>query len=340
MLFMQVFFVHEPPARVCIETQLPNGMHLRLRLLLRDVKAGHAFASENLRVQSISTWAMACIGPYSQAHRVGTQLFSAGVLGLIPHTMTFPSVAQANKAVIGSDGEAKDDVQKPWQAELWILMRSLRNVLQEMKSSFAEVCLAHIYTTHEHDLEAVKDCVLAYMSRESCTKATPLMVCSVVPKLPKGGQIEINFVCDSESISSQAPATVHVADDASEPVLQGIVVCSSKIASGNSSMHAVEYCANAVSTEVVAVSDEEVDYMACFCTNALRNELEQCRPLPSGLSILVQYTAGIVQHTSVEKSMEAALKALRLEDVCVSGYMPVLFLGEGVRLRIIAMSSR
>ena len=44
-----------------------------------------------------------------------------------------------------------------------------------------------------------------------------------MPKLPKGGQIEINLVCDSESTSSQAPATVHVADDASEPVLQGIV---------------------------------------------------------------------------------------------------------------------
>ena len=124
-------FEENPPARVCIETPLPRGIDVRLRLLLRPHQG--ASPRDALRVQSISTWAMACIGPYSQVQRpMANMLCSSGVLGLVPHSMSLPA--------------ALEGLQQ-YEAELWMLMRSLHNVLQVMGSGFQEISLAQVYAT-------------------------------------------------------------------------------------------------------------------------------------------------------------------------------------------------
>merc|ERR1719277_2388414 len=112
--------------------------------------------------------------------------------------MTLPTVSQANVAAEVSETGC---VHEAWEAELWMLMRSLKNVLDEMKSSFSEVILAHIYTSCEANLDAVRCRVLGYMSREAGSEVDPLMTLSVVPRLPKDGQIEINLICSAESAS-------------------------------------------------------------------------------------------------------------------------------------------
>lgn len=90
-------FVEEPPARVCIQTPLPEGVRIRFRFFLSEA-AKVSDGRSGLRVQSISTWAMASIGPYSQARRNGCDgglLVSSGVLGLVPHSMVLPTTEQA-----------------------------------------------------------------------------------------------------------------------------------------------------------------------------------------------------------------------------------------------------
>ena len=53
-----------PPARACIQLPLPDGVPAMVEVLVASRPA--ALPSGILHVQSISQWAPACIGPYSQ----------------------------------------------------------------------------------------------------------------------------------------------------------------------------------------------------------------------------------------------------------------------------------
>uniref|UniRef100_A0A4W4FP38 Diphthine--ammonia ligase n=1 Tax=Electrophorus electricus TaxID=8005 RepID=A0A4W4FP38_ELEEL len=64
-------FRHRPPARVCIQARLPAGQLLRMDVLLHDwalpPEEGCFQQRDTLHVRSLSHWAPASIGPYSQA---------------------------------------------------------------------------------------------------------------------------------------------------------------------------------------------------------------------------------------------------------------------------------
>jgi diphthine-ammonia ligase len=62
------FFGASPPARACIAVDLPSNIHLRLECIAYDESRHHD--RQPLHVQSLSYWAPANIGPYSQAIKV------------------------------------------------------------------------------------------------------------------------------------------------------------------------------------------------------------------------------------------------------------------------------
>ncbi|NXQ40972.1 DPH6 ligase, partial [Catharus fuscescens] len=80
-----------PPARVCVETLLPDGVLFCIDCLAHkyDMAVDDVVQDEKLvmHVQSISHWAPASIGPYSQSIKVGDILFCAGQIALVPCTM-------------------------------------------------------------------------------------------------------------------------------------------------------------------------------------------------------------------------------------------------------------
>ncbi|ROI16546.1 Diphthine--ammonia ligase [Anabarilius grahami] len=69
----RTFFKHNPPARVCVQASLPVGQQLLMDVLLHERTAACENDSfpqrDTLHVQSLSHWAPANIGPYSQAVR-------------------------------------------------------------------------------------------------------------------------------------------------------------------------------------------------------------------------------------------------------------------------------
>ncbi|XP_071283097.1 diphthine--ammonia ligase isoform X5 [Agelaius tricolor] len=80
-----------PPARVCVETLLPDGVLFCIDCLAHkyDMATDDVVHDEKLvmHVQSISHWAPASIGPYSQSIKVGDVLYCAGQIALVPCTM-------------------------------------------------------------------------------------------------------------------------------------------------------------------------------------------------------------------------------------------------------------
>jgi diphthine-ammonia ligase len=59
------FFGSSPPARACLGVDLPDGVHLRMECVAHDTRVPSI--RQSLHVQSLSYWAPANIGPYSQA---------------------------------------------------------------------------------------------------------------------------------------------------------------------------------------------------------------------------------------------------------------------------------
>ena len=76
-------FGKNPPVRVCVECPVST------KVLLSAVGKQQSTIS-TMHVQSISHWAPANIGPYSQATWVDGVLHIAGQIGLIPGSMELP----------------------------------------------------------------------------------------------------------------------------------------------------------------------------------------------------------------------------------------------------------
>ncbi|XP_063804128.1 diphthine--ammonia ligase isoform X2 [Pseudophryne corroboree] len=87
-------FSSAPPARVCVQCCLPQDTLFSMDVLFwLPVTCSADCAPEKIamHVQSISHWAPANIGPYSQAVRVGGTIFCAGQIALKPCTMQLVS---------------------------------------------------------------------------------------------------------------------------------------------------------------------------------------------------------------------------------------------------------
>ncbi|KAL7532633.1 hypothetical protein ACHAWF_004199 [Thalassiosira exigua] len=127
--YKECFGTHLPPSRSCVavgEGALPGGRRVMMDLILQRGSGGYLRSADGamsdegagrcdtflekalrnkhhalrrtLHVQSISTWAPVCIGPYSQANVLRSLLvFLAGMIGLVPETMALiePSSSRA-----------------------------------------------------------------------------------------------------------------------------------------------------------------------------------------------------------------------------------------------------
>ncbi|KAF8819725.1 hypothetical protein IE077_004067, partial [Cardiosporidium cionae] len=145
--FYAAFFGEISPSRCCIETQLPMGVACRLLLTLRF---GYNFLltdpsfKTTLHVQSISTWAAACIGPYSQAKDVEGCISISGIIGLIPHSMLFPEETLLHRIfTVKNTSTSSADVSRAIQ--LLLAVRSLQNIMKEMHSCLHRIPFLVVY---------------------------------------------------------------------------------------------------------------------------------------------------------------------------------------------------
>ncbi|KAM9708154.1 diphthine--ammonia ligase [Menidia menidia] len=186
------YFDTNPPARVCVQAPLPAGQQLQMDFLLHDwtepLAEGCFKQRETLHVQSLSHWAPANIGPYSQALRVEEVVFCAGQIALVPCTMQL--------------------VQGGTYTQALLSFSHVKRVLEAVVSSLtlAHVFQAHCYTTRHQDIgmiRAVWDSVLRASDEgkdllwESEIKSLPLLI-AVVPALPKEATVELHVTATKD----------------------------------------------------------------------------------------------------------------------------------------------
>lgn len=83
-VYYKYFNHNNPPIRACVQTILPVNMPVILDAVCKNQTEKNP---NFLHVQSISHWAPANIGPYSQAVRVNDIIYIAGMIPLIPGSM-------------------------------------------------------------------------------------------------------------------------------------------------------------------------------------------------------------------------------------------------------------
>jgi diphthine-ammonia ligase len=146
-VYAEFFCFPNPPSRVCVET---SQQAQRVKMIVW----GSQTEKKSTHVQSISSWAPANIGPYSQAYRLGETLHLAGSIPLEPLTLTI----------------------------------SADSLEQTLKNSSA------IASVHSHTLDNTVYCVAYYTTEdkpEVPEKYRPFYVKTT--NLPKNAPLELEF---------------------------------------------------------------------------------------------------------------------------------------------------
>ncbi|NXN39920.1 DPH6 ligase, partial [Rhinoptilus africanus] len=175
-----------PPARVCVETLLPDGVLFCMDCLAHkcDVAMDDVLRDEKLvmHVQSISHWAPASIGPYSQSIKVGDVLYCAGQIALVPCTMQLVSGGVRTEAIVS--------------------LRHVERVLQAMsqKTALHHIITASCYVTDSKHIPIARS--LWQKKLRECKKVEDsevnhdvpvvcgLLAVVVIPHLPRDAAIE------------------------------------------------------------------------------------------------------------------------------------------------------
>ncbi|NXI98373.1 DPH6 ligase, partial [Psophia crepitans] len=179
-----------PPARVCVETLLPDGVLFCIDCLAhkRDVAMDDVLCDEKLvmHVQSISHWAPASIGPYSQSIKVGDVLYCAGQIALVPCTMQLVSGGIWTEAIVS--------------------LRHVERILQAMseKTVLHHVITANCYVTDSKHIpiarsiwqKKLRECKKVEDSEayHDVSAVCGLLVVVVIPHLPRDAAIEWHVV--------------------------------------------------------------------------------------------------------------------------------------------------
>ena len=196
-------FRYRPPTRTCVEAAVAvdgdesaaAGMIVEWHASKRDRASMH--------VQSISEWAPANIGPYSQASTLDGIIYLSGMIALDPASMTMVC------------GRERDDCAAV-QAER--CLASLANVLDANRSSLARaahvLCFVDGALVRDGDVDAVRAAAKQHGIR------LPLAVVAV-GTLPRGALVELQVIAAAEPLQSELDKDEEDDADSSDEVERG-----------------------------------------------------------------------------------------------------------------------
>ncbi|KAM6460195.1 diphthine--ammonia ligase isoform 2-T2 [Liasis olivaceus] len=179
-----------PPARVCVETPLTEDLLFQMDCLAlkydKMISDEPCSQKKVMHVQSISHWAPANIGPYSQCIQVEDILYCAGQIALVPCTMELTSGGI--------------------EAEALMSLNHVERILKAMnlKAELHHVLMANCYVTDSKFIsvaEAVWQRKLEELRKaedEDTNNDVPEvhgeLVVAVVPFLPRAASIEWHVI--------------------------------------------------------------------------------------------------------------------------------------------------
>ncbi|XP_062974954.1 diphthine--ammonia ligase [Elgaria multicarinata webbii] len=177
-----------PPARVCVEAPLPEGLWFQMDCLTHKyagmISDVPCYQKQVMHVQSISHWAPANIGPYSQCIQVGDILYCAGQIALVPCTMQLISAGIEVEALVSLGHVEK--VLKAMHTELQHVLMTNCYVTDSKYISVAQA----VWMKKLRGLKKAEDEDLNTDVPAACGELAVI----VVPSLPRAASIEWHVI--------------------------------------------------------------------------------------------------------------------------------------------------
>uniref|UniRef100_A0A096LQQ1 Diphthine--ammonia ligase n=1 Tax=Poecilia formosa TaxID=48698 RepID=A0A096LQQ1_POEFO len=301
------YFNINPPARVCVQAPLPAGQLLQMDCLLHDwtepLEEGCFRHREALHVQSLSHWAPANIGPYSQAFKVDELVFCAGQIPLVPCTMSLVKAATSVEA----------------QLSFSHVKKVLEAVIPNL--TLAHVVQAHCYITRHRDVATVR--AVWELQWESEIKLAPLLIV-VIPALPKDAAVELHVTAVNDDPARRTSR--HVATKTACGSIRCHTVLSADGSSASLSLSMVA-CGGDLGIADVKSITEELGTAFMKATKAMEAELvPQCAR--------VFYKCGPSQIQQIVQGLEESLRSSLGESSPSVALVPVLDLPDSQILHL------
>ncbi|KAL7747621.1 hypothetical protein RI367_007062 [Sorochytrium milnesiophthora] len=195
-----------PPARACVQVSIPAPHRVQIDMLVKQPKPNET--KDVLHVQSISYWAPANIGPYSQCVKTDGHAFVAGQVALVPNTMQLPDPSGLSP-----------EQQFAQQAKLSLChMGSILHVVAIPRTDLVH-CTCFVSSAQWHSLAVElweRWLVESDTDEENVVEYTgerPLLTVAAVPALPRGSLVEWLPVCYNRPFTSDSDD-----DDDDEPI--------------------------------------------------------------------------------------------------------------------------
>jgi len=182
-----------PPSRICVEINLPEPYLVMIECLGSTKKKRSC-----LHVQSISCWAPACIGPYSQATTLDHIVHLAGQIGLDPATMELVGR--------GKSGELEDNSAIE---ETHTVLQNISQVLDVVNSSPSAILFATCFLTDLSHKQQIADLFHHWCEGKGKDHNTVGIKFLEVRHLPKGGEVEIQVISYTRDISKSISNNLH-----------------------------------------------------------------------------------------------------------------------------------
>ncbi|CAG8586228.1 1334_t:CDS:10 [Paraglomus brasilianum] len=172
----KTYFDIKPATRACVAVNLPHPVRIQVDLVA--IKNVSPEERETMHVQSLSYWAPANVGPYSQAIISQNHAFIAGQIGLIPSSLQLPPSLQSQSA---------------------LSLHNLQSITTALNLNLKQrVLLCLCYVDEEKSIGAVKR-MWEYFCNEdngdSNLRPSPVLYL-VVPVIPKNGKVEWHATVD------------------------------------------------------------------------------------------------------------------------------------------------
>ncbi|KAM9962944.1 hypothetical protein ACTFIW_006165 [Dictyostelium discoideum] len=195
------YFKNNPASRACIE--IPLSKNDKTKFLIDCI--GAIEKKSNLHVQSISNWAPACIGPYSQANLYKGFTFLAGQISMIPNNLDLIKYSNDLTFIINNNNNNNNnDINNQLEIEIQQILLNTYNLLDCLNINFSNVIQSTIFISNEIDSTMFEN-IINYLKQffidnnnNNDDDGISLIQIFKIPKLPKNSNIEILFTLFKE----------------------------------------------------------------------------------------------------------------------------------------------
>uniref|UniRef100_A0A8C4VV86 Diphthine--ammonia ligase n=1 Tax=Gopherus evgoodei TaxID=1825980 RepID=A0A8C4VV86_9SAUR len=255
---------------VCVEAPLLNGVLFWMDCLAHkcDGTIGdvHCYQKQIMHVQSISHWAPANIGPYSQSIKIGEVLYCAGQIALVPCTMQ----------LVGGG----------IQTEATVSLRHVEKVLKAMSRSIElhHILMASCYVTDRKYIPVARAIWQKKLSELKKAEDPEMYsdlaaVCGtltmvVVPHLPRDALIEWHVIAVVDDPPKRKSFVMKMLSEDCQ------IVCEA-VESSSASSASISICLSSISPSASSVDlDRKLHDMVAVFRQAVEKLSEDCSAIP------------------------------------------------------------